>query len=102
MEKFSNATFFRQIALQNLQRKNLGFSETETTSHWIEEKLNLDFEIFYVDPILDRGGGEAKLLLSWFFLIQLRNCQVKEAETLWLLVLTYNTPFQVVFDHLGP
>ena len=26
--KFSNATFFRQIALQNLQRKNLGFSET--------------------------------------------------------------------------
>ena len=28
MEKFSNATFFRQIALQNLQRKNLGFSET--------------------------------------------------------------------------
>ena len=29
MEKFSNAIFFRQIALQNLQRKNLGFSETE-------------------------------------------------------------------------
>ena len=28
MEKFSNATLFRQIALQNLQRKNLGFSET--------------------------------------------------------------------------
>ena len=28
VEKFSNATFFRQIALQNLQRKNLGFSET--------------------------------------------------------------------------
>ena len=28
MEKFSNAIFFRQIALQNLQRKNLGFSET--------------------------------------------------------------------------
>ena len=26
--KFLNATFFRQIALQNLQRKNLGFSET--------------------------------------------------------------------------
>ena len=26
-KKFSNATFFRQIALQNLQRKNLGFSE---------------------------------------------------------------------------
>ena len=26
--KFSNATFFHQIALQNLQRKNLGFSET--------------------------------------------------------------------------
>ena len=25
---FSNATFFRQIASQNLQRKNLGFSET--------------------------------------------------------------------------
>ena len=29
MEKFSNATFFRQIALQNLQHKNLRFSETE-------------------------------------------------------------------------
>ena len=29
VEKFSNATFFRQIALQNLQRKNLRFSETE-------------------------------------------------------------------------
>ena len=29
MEEFSNATFFRQIALQNLQRKNLAFSETE-------------------------------------------------------------------------
>ena len=29
MEKFSNATLFRQIALQNLQRKNLWFSETE-------------------------------------------------------------------------
>ena len=29
MEKFSNVTLFRQIALQNLQRKNLGFSETE-------------------------------------------------------------------------
>ena len=29
MEKFSNATSFRQIALQNLQRKNLGFSETD-------------------------------------------------------------------------
>ena len=29
MEKFSNATLFRQIALQNLQRKNLRFSETE-------------------------------------------------------------------------
>ena len=28
MEKFLNTTFFRQIALQNLQRKNLGFSET--------------------------------------------------------------------------
>ena len=28
-EKFSNVTFFRQIVLQNLQRKNLGFSETE-------------------------------------------------------------------------
>ena len=28
VEKFSNATFFRQIALQNLQSKNLGFSET--------------------------------------------------------------------------
>ena len=31
MEKFSNATFFRQIALQNLQHKNLGFSETDFT-----------------------------------------------------------------------
>ena len=28
MEKFSHAIFFGQIALQNLQRKNLGFSET--------------------------------------------------------------------------
>ena len=27
--KFSNATFFCQIALQNLQRKNLGFSEID-------------------------------------------------------------------------
>ena len=27
--KISNATFFRQIALQNLQRKNLGFSGTD-------------------------------------------------------------------------
>ena len=29
VEKFSNATLFRQIALQNLQRKILGFSETD-------------------------------------------------------------------------
>ena len=29
MEKFSNETSFRQIAPQGLQRKNLGFSETE-------------------------------------------------------------------------
>ena len=29
MEKFSNAIFFRQMALQNLQRKNLEFPETE-------------------------------------------------------------------------
>ena len=28
-KKCSNATFFRQIALQNLQHKNLGFSETD-------------------------------------------------------------------------
>ena len=27
--KFSNAAFFRQIVLQNLQRENLGFCETE-------------------------------------------------------------------------
>ena len=33
MEKFSNATLFRQIALQNLQRQNLGFSETELTEN---------------------------------------------------------------------
>ena len=32
-EKFSNATFVRQIASQNLQRKNLGFSETEKTAY---------------------------------------------------------------------
>ena len=32
MGKFSNATFFRQIVLQNLQRKTLGFSETEVFS----------------------------------------------------------------------
>ena len=30
-EKISNSTFFRHIALQNLQRKNLGFSETDMT-----------------------------------------------------------------------
>ena len=35
--KFSNATFFRQIALQNLQRKNLGFSETELASNLWQE-----------------------------------------------------------------
>ena len=29
VEKFSNVTLFRQTALQNLQRKNLGFSETD-------------------------------------------------------------------------
>ena len=28
MEKFLNVTLFHQIALQNLQHKNLGFSET--------------------------------------------------------------------------
>ena len=33
VEKFSNATLFRQIALQNLQRKNLGFLETENNNH---------------------------------------------------------------------
>ena len=35
VDKFSNATFFRQIASQNLQRKNLGLSETETCCHSI-------------------------------------------------------------------
>ena len=38
MEKFSNATFFRQIALQNLQRKNLGFSETDIDELIIDEE----------------------------------------------------------------
>ena len=49
-------------------------------------KNTLDF-----DPILDGEGAN----------LQLRNRQVQEAETLSLLVLTYNTPFQIVFDHLG-
>ena len=31
VEKFSSATFFHQIASQNLQRKNLGFCETDIT-----------------------------------------------------------------------
>ena len=34
VEKFSNATLSRQIALQNLQRKNLGFSETGSLGKW--------------------------------------------------------------------
>ena len=29
MENFSNAIFFRQIASQNMQRKNHGFSDTD-------------------------------------------------------------------------
>ena len=37
--KFSNATFFRQIALQNLQRKKLGFSETNMTISFVKENL---------------------------------------------------------------
>ena len=36
--KVSNATFFRQTALQNLQRKNLGFSETDLLETFFEEK----------------------------------------------------------------
>ena len=34
MEKLSNATLFRQIALQNLQRKNFGFSETDSSGFY--------------------------------------------------------------------
>ena len=41
VEKFSNATFFRQIALQNLQRKNLGFSETDYENVGIKNKQSV-------------------------------------------------------------
>ena len=43
-----------------------------------------------LNPILDGGGGQTCSL------IQLRNCQVKEAETLSLLAPTYNTPFEII------
>ena len=39
--KVSNPIFFRQIALQNLQRKNLAFSETE-----IGEVLKIKYKTF--------------------------------------------------------
>ena len=43
MEKFSNSTFFRQIALQNLQRKNLGFSETDIEGVRLLTRLRVEF-----------------------------------------------------------
>ena len=74
MEKFSNATFFHQIALQNLQRKNLWFSETgllKAVDNWARYtilKLNIqnftsqfkfcDFWVVSLPVIIAKHGND--------------------------------------------
>ena len=41
MEKFSNATLFRQTALQNLQRKTLGFLRLNTLKQVVSRNLSV-------------------------------------------------------------
>ena len=73
MEKFSNATFFRQIALQNLQRKNLRFSETVTVG-----SLRRYFPRILGDQpgrfvLIQDGGKTVKGLVIFIFIKLLSN-----------------------------
>ena len=60
MEKSSNVTFFRQIAFQNLQRKSLGFSETENNS----AELKRTCKIKYL-PVVQADGKEITRYTSY-------------------------------------
>ena len=59
MEKFSNTTFFRQIALQNTQRKKLGFSETVLWSKFVPGMSNHT----KINPIVAHWGVENEIIV---------------------------------------
>ena len=57
VEKFSNATFFRQKALQNLRRKNLGFSDIE-----ISRRTNLSSKLGLIIKFTEKKKNNVSFL----------------------------------------
>ena len=75
--KFSNATFFRQIMLQNLQCKKLGFSETN-----LEMSL-LIWRCLYLFDYWERPKGEKMVSEVCSFGIGTLSLQKKNEKLFW-------------------
>ena len=98
--KFSYATFFRQIALQNLQRKNLGFSETVLYSYSLRtSSVREDFHI-EVHCVVTKWSLTSTLHLGRT-LVEVQGRSLQELENCVFLeiwkdyLLTYYYPYVI-------